>query len=105
MTNSRQTNAELIDYKFEIMHSELQAIREESRLDIQKLHDKMDKFIEASAKMYVTRDEHNENKKALEELKKDQKSVMTWSITWLGSIVLAWIIWIIDIILKKIHVW
>lgn len=105
MTTSKQTNAELIDYKFEIMHNELQAHRAETKDELARLHEKMDKFIEASAKMYVTKTEHDDNKKAIEELRKEHKSVMTWSITWLGSIVLAWIVWIIDIIIKKLHIW
>jgi hypothetical protein len=88
MTVSRQTNAELIDYKFKIMNDELKAHRAETKEDMKilkednkALHAKMDAFIEASQKMYVTRTEHEENKKAIESIQKDQKTVMTWSIT------------------------
>ena len=46
MTTSKQTNAELIDYKFKIMNDELKALRAETKEELKSLHAKMDAFIE-----------------------------------------------------------
>jgi len=42
MTVSKQTNAELIDYKFKIMNDELKAHRIETKEDMKALHSKID---------------------------------------------------------------
>ena len=62
--NTKQTNAELIDYKFQIMNDELK----NQTVQIEKLHSKMDAFIEASQKTYATKEEHEENKRAIQEM-------------------------------------
>jgi hypothetical protein len=62
--NTKQTNAELIDYKFQIMNEWLNANRQETKEEFQKLHAKMDSFIEASKRTYATKEEHEENKRA-----------------------------------------
>ena len=64
----------------------------------------MDAFIEASQKMYVTRTEHDENNKAIQEMQKEQRALVVKWLVWLGSAIIAWIIWVIDIILKKVGI-
>lgn len=104
MTTSKQTNAELIDYKFKIMNDELKALRAETKEELKSLHAKMDDFIEASQKTYVTRIEHEENKKAIQEMQKEQRAFIVKALIWLWSAIIAWIIWIVDIILKKVWI-
>lgn len=76
MTTSKQTNAELIDYKFQIMNEGLNAHRQETKEEFQKLHSKMDAFIEASKRTYATKEEHEENKRAIEEMQAVHKSLL-----------------------------
>lgn len=104
MTTSKQTNAELIDYKFKIMNDELKALRAETKEELKSLHAKMDAFIEASQKMYVTRTEHDENKKAIQEMQKEQRAFITKALVSFWAAIIAWIIWIVDIILKKVWI-
>lgn len=115
MTVSKQTNAELIDYKFKIMNDEFKAYRIETKEDMKALHSKidsstlalhakMDDFIEASQKTYVTRIEHEENKKAIQEMQKEQRMFITKALVSFWAAIIAWIIWVSDIILKKLWI-
>lgn len=103
MTTSKQTNAELIDYKFKIMNEELKAHRAETKDELKSLHSKMDAFIEASQKMYVTKTEHEENRQAIKKLEETNRSIAVKVFVWLGTAFLWIVIWIWEVIAKKLN--
>ncbi|RTL04008.1 hypothetical protein EKK58_11680 [Candidatus Dependentiae bacterium] len=65
-TVPKQTNIELIDYKFKTMNEKLEQHQNYTKLEFNSLHAKFDKFIETADKTFVKATE-------LEPIKEKQK--------------------------------
>lgn len=108
---AKTPNTELIDYQFKVMNDridsyqeytkwEFYSLRKETKEGNQALHEKLDKFIEAANDKFATKEEHEANKIAIEEIR-SAHSKIAWSAI---SFIWATIIGFATFVLKKLWI-
>lgn len=104
MTTAKTPNSELIAYQFKTMNEKF----DEHKLDSDRRFDKLEKLItewfKSLPETYATREEHEENKATIKKMQDDQNSIVLKSFIAFGAVIISWIVWLIDIILKKIWI-
>ena len=104
-------NSELIAYQFKTVNEKF----DEHKEDTNKRFDNQDKQLseikaivkEWFAKLpetYATKKEHEENKQIIKKMQEDQNSIVMKSFFAFWAVIISWIVWLIDIILKKLWI-
>lgn len=83
MSPPKIPNTELIDYQFKVMSDRLDAHQEYTKGEFQALHNKMDKFIDSCNANFATKEEHQQNKQAIEEIRESHKKIAWASISFI----------------------
>lgn len=101
MTTAKLPNSELIAYQFKTMNEKF----DEHKEDTNKRFDKLEKLIVEGFKSlpetYATKKEHDENKELIKKMQENQASIAMKAVIGAWSLIIGWIIWLIDIILKR----
>lgn len=111
MTIAKTPNSELIAYQFKTMNEKF----DEHKEDANKRFDNQDKqlseikaivkeWFSSLPNTYATKKEHDENKAMIKKMQEDQASIVLKSFLAFGAVIISWIVWLIDIILKKIWI-
>lgn len=109
--NDKMPNSELIAYQFKTMNEKF----DEHKDDTNKRFDNQDKqlseikaivkeWFSSLPNTYATKKEHDENKAMIKKMQEDQASIVLKSFLAFWAVIISWIVWLIDIILKKIWI-
>lgn len=80
------------------MDEKLEAHQDYTKWEFKSLHSKLDKFIESSFDKFATKEEHQTNKLAIEDIKSTHNKLMWWVLGTVWTISL----WIIYFVIKTV---
>lgn len=91
---AKQPNTELIDYQFKVMSDRLDSHQEYTKGEFKSLHAKLDKFIESADEKFATKEEHNSNKVAIQEIRSAHTKIAWSAISFIGATIIgfAWFV-------------